>query len=321
MSFSLPDHWVWDFWVADDGNLFHLFYLHAPKSLGHPDLRHRNARIGHATSSNLVDWTNHGQAFLAGEPGTFDGTATWTGCVVRGHDGLWRMYYTGSRFLSAGSNANVETVGMLTSPDLFTWTKLPGPISVADSRWYETLGSTSWPEEAWRDPWVFPDADGETWHMLITARASEGEVMHRGVIGHATSSDMEHWDTQAPLSAAGYDFAHLEVLQIVQIEGQHYAIFSCDTPRLAGRLEGEMGGIWWMKAQGPTGRFDVGGAKLLAAQDLYAGRLVADRSGRWHLMAFDNRVVNGDFTGSIVDPIPLDIDRITGDLSISGRAA
>jgi beta-fructofuranosidase len=145
--------------------------------------------------------------------------------------------------------------------------------------------------------------------------------MHRGVVGHATSTDMEHWYAQAPLSPAGYDFAHLEVLQVVQIEGQHYAIFSCDTQRLAGRLDGEMGGIWWMRADSPTGRFDVGGAKLLASQDLYAGRLVQDRSGGWHLMAFDNRVVNGDFAGAIVDPIPLSIDKVTGELSISRKAA
>ncbi len=71
------------------------------------------------------------------------------------------MYYTGSRFLSPDSNANIETVGMLTSPDLFAWTKRPGPIVKADPRWYETLGTSSWPEEAWRDPWVFADADGK----------------------------------------------------------------------------------------------------------------------------------------------------------------
>ena len=317
LGFSLPDYWVWDFWIADDGEQFHLFYLHAPRSLGHPDLRHRNARIGHATSNDLRTWVNHGQAFAAGDPGTFDGTATWTGSVVRGPDGLWRMYFTGSRFLSPETNANVETIGMLTSPDLFTWTKIPGPISTADSRWYETLGSSSWPEEAWRDPWVFPDADGTTWHMLITGRAAEGELMHRGVVAHATSTDMQHWVSQPPLSAAGYDFAHLEVLQVAEIDARYYAIFSCDTARLAGALAGKVGGIWWMRADGPTGPFDIGGAKLLAAQDLYAGRLIADRAGQWHLMAFDNRTVSGNFIGSIVDPIPIVVDRLTGDLSLA----
>ena len=63
MVFALPDHWVWDFWLADDGGLFHLFFLHAPHALADPELRHRNARIGHATSSDLVDWTFHGVAF------------------------------------------------------------------------------------------------------------------------------------------------------------------------------------------------------------------------------------------------------------------
>jgi beta-fructofuranosidase len=132
---------------------------------------------------------------------------------------------------------------------------------------------------------------------------------------------MVHWAPQPPLSAAGYDFAHLEVLQVVEIKGRHYATFSCDTPRLAGRLAGEMGGIWWMRAEGPTGRFDIGGAKLLAPQNLYAGRLVADRRGQWNLMAFDNRVVEGDFVGSIIDPIPVIVDDATGDLSLAPRSA
>lgn len=321
MAFSLPDHWVWDFWIADDSETYHMFFLHAPKALGSPDLRHRNARIGRATSRDLKAWTYHGHAFPAGEAGAFDETATWTGSVLRGPDGLWRMYYTGSRFLSPDSNANIETVGMLTSPDLVTWTKRPGPITRADPRWYETLGTSSWPEEAWRDPWVFAAADGKTWHMLVTARANSGDDMHRGVVGHATSTDMDNWQVQSPLSAPIYDFAHLEVFQVVTIGGQTYVIFSCDTPRLSGQLMGQMGGIWWMRALSPTGRFDVGGAKLLAAQDLYAGRLVQGRTGQWNLMAFDNRIVDGDFAGSIIDPIPIVVDQASGELSLARKRA
>jgi len=319
--FSLPDHWVWDFWMADDGDTHHMFFLHAPKALGNPDLRHRNARIGHATSRDLRTWTSHGQAFAAGEPGSFDGTANWTGSVVRGPDGLWRMYYTGSRFLSPDSNANIETVGMLTSPDLFAWTKRPGPIVKADPRWYETLGTSSWPEEAWRDPWVFADADGKMWHMLITARANSGDDMHRGVVGHATSTDMDRWEVQPPLSTPVNDFAHLEVFQVVTIGAQTYLIFCCDTPRLSGKLKGQMGGTWWARAQGPAGPFDIGGAKLLAPQALYAGRLVQDRAGQWNLMAFDNRIIDGDFAGAIIDPIRVVMDRVSGELSLLPRMA
>jgi beta-fructofuranosidase len=98
MGFSKDGHWVWDFWVADDGALFHLFYLHAPASLGDPDLRHRNARIGHATSTDLTDWTDHGTVLEPGAAGDLDASATWTGSVVRADDGSWRMFYTRSVF-------------------------------------------------------------------------------------------------------------------------------------------------------------------------------------------------------------------------------
>ena len=28
--------WIWDSWIADDGEAFHLFHLQAPRSLGDP---------------------------------------------------------------------------------------------------------------------------------------------------------------------------------------------------------------------------------------------------------------------------------------------
>lgn len=317
MTFARPEHWLWDFWLADDGEQFHIFYLHAPRSLGNPDLRHRHARIGHARSPDLRNWTDHGQIFDAGPEGSFDGTANWTGSVVRGHDGRWRLYYTGSRFLSPDNNSNIETIGMAVSDDLFNWTKLPGPICVADPRWYETLGTSAWPEEAWRDPWVFPDADGETWHMLITARANVGDAMHRGVVGHAVSTDMEHWGVRPPLSDPGKDFAHLEVFQTFTIGGQNYLLFSCDAPRLGGSRAGERGGIWYMPTGSFAGRHDPAQAHLLATQRLYAGRVVRERHGQWALMGFEN---GPPFTGRISDPIPITVHE-DGRLTIEGEMA
>lgn len=308
MAFSLPDHWVWDFWLADDGADYHLFYLHAPKSLGNPDLRHRNARIGHATSSDLVTWQNHGQILETGEPGSFDATATWTGSVVCGADGLWRLYYTGSRFLSPASNANVETIGMAVSEDLHHWRKLPGPVSVADPSHYETLGTSSWPEEAWRDPWVFTDAAGR-WHMLITARANHGPDAERGVIGHAVSDDMQNWQARAPLSAVNAGFAHLEVPQVVAVEDTLHLVFCCDSPRLSGRLAGQQGGVWSVAIADALGPYPIERATLLVPQALYAGRVATDRQGRAVLLAFNNVQSGDEFAGSISDPLPLRLGR------------
>jgi hypothetical protein len=52
----LPGHWIWDFWFAVDGDDLHIFFLHAPRDLGHPDLRHGHAKIGHAVSRDLHTW-------------------------------------------------------------------------------------------------------------------------------------------------------------------------------------------------------------------------------------------------------------------------
>lgn len=305
MTFTLATHWVWDFWLADDGDLFHMFYLHAPKSLGDPDLRHRNARVGHATSADLIDWTDLGLVLEPGERGAFDETATWTGSVLLGPDGVWRMFYTGTRFLAADSNQNIETVGVATSTDLHHWTKSPGPITRADSRWYETLGDSSWPEEAWRDPWVFADPAGDGWHMLVTARANHGDDLDRGVIAHATSPDLERWTVRPPLSAPGTGFAHLEVPQIATIDSRSLLIFSCDSAALAGHRSGDKGGIWTLEVDSPTGPYDISTSTLVAGDELYSGRLIRDRSGQWVMLAFENRTTEGTFVGELSDPMPV----------------
>lgn len=309
MAFALPDHWVWDFWTADDDDLVHLFYLHAPKALINPDLRHRNARIGHATSRDLVVWTDHGRIFDAGPKGSFDGTANWTGSVVRGPDGQWQMFYTGSRFLADDSVANVETVGRATSADLMTWTKQPGPVCVADPALYETLGTSDWPEEAWRDPWVFFNPGDGLWNMLITARACSGAGSDRGVMGHATSVDLSRWRVQPALSQPGAGFAHLEVFQWVEVEGRRHLVFCCDGPRLTGARAGQKGGIWTLPADELLSGLDTRAARLLVTEQLYAGRIVHDRAGRAHLLAFHNETRDGLFVGGICDPIPLITDQ------------
>ncbi|HWI31992.1 MAG TPA: glycosyl hydrolase family 32 [Microbacterium sp.] len=303
MAFSRDESWVWDFWVADDGELFHLYYLFAPKSLGDPDLRHRNARIGHATSADLVAWDDHGEVLRPGAPGDIDETATWTGSVVRGDDGLWRMFYTGSVFASATSTSNIESIGVATSDDLYTWSKRPLALR-ADPRWYETLGSSEWPEEAWRDPWVFRDPDQAGWHMLITARSRTGAVRSRGVIGHAFSEDLESWEVRPPLSALSTGFVHLEVPQIVEVEGRRCLIFSAGVNDLSEPGAG-LGGTWVLDDVAPVGPYPIESAVPLTDQSLYSGRIVHDRDGMARLLAFELASDGGEFGGRISDPLPL----------------
>ena len=303
--FRLPSSWVWDFWFADDGEHFHLFFLKASRALHDPDRRHWRATIGHAVSSDLRSWTEVADAVVPSDGPSFDDLATWTGSVVQAPDGMWHMFYTG---VDRASGGLVQRIGAAVSPDLHTWQRLPdASIVEADPRWYERLTDAQWPDEAWRDPWVFADPSGDGWHMLVTARANDGEPRDRGVVGHARSRDLSTWTVQPPLSKPGGGFGQLEVLQVADVDGRSVLLFSCMTPQLAdSRLAADgAGGIWAVNIEDHTGPFDISSAYRLHDESLYVGRLIQERDGRWVLLAFRNLVGRGEFGGEIVDPIPV----------------
>jgi beta-fructofuranosidase len=302
----LPSSWTWDFWLADDGERYHLYYLKAPRALIDPNRRHWRATIGHATSPDLVTWTETVDALLPSDGPGWDDLATWTGSVVRDDDGLWRMFYTG---VDRASRGLVQRIGCVTSDDLYTWRRpTPVPLLEADPRWYEKLSDAAWPDEAWRDPWIMRDADTGEWHMLITARARAGDPDQRGVIGHARSHDLSSWTAQPPLTRPGQGFGQLEVPQVHLIDGKHVLIFSCLGAELsdARRARHEPGGVWLAEAATPLGPFEISTALPLTDEQNYAGRLVQDRNGLWQLMTFHNLDRNGTFIGELADPAPFE---------------
>lgn len=301
---TLPDAWAWDFWTADDGERHHLFYLCAPRHLGDPELRHRRAGVGHAVSTDLQSWEVLPPALTAGAPGGPDDLAIWTGCVVRGPAGVWHLFYTGT---TDADGHSVQTTCLATSPDLLTWTRDPAnPILRADPRWYEVLGE-SWPGENWRDPWVYPDPDGDGWHMLVTARGRTGPDDDRGVVGAAWSPDLRHWAVRPPRSEPGAGFGQLEVMQREVVDGRSVLLFSCLRPELSASRAATVatGGVWAVTAAPGEEPFDVARAELLVDDRFYVGRLVRDRNDQWVLLAFHNRGPGDTFVGAISDPMPV----------------
>ena len=301
----LVDHWVWDFWLVDDGSQFHMFFLKAPRDLGDPDRRHWKVRIGHATSTDLTEWMERRDALAPSVKPAFDDMGTWTGCVVQHDDGTWFMFYTGAGSREGGLK---QRIGIATSVDLDTWAKHPSsPVLESDQRWYEQLPNVQWHDEAWRDPWVVRDPDGDGWHMLITARACGGQGDERGVIGHAFSHDLVRWDVGSPLSQPGSGFGHMEVPQVETVNGQPVLLFSCPSSYLSEerRRRGERGGIWAVAADSLLGPYDVAQATLVADESLYSGRLIRDRNGQWMMLAFRNFDADSRFIGEICDPYPV----------------
>ncbi|WP_341720987.1 glycosyl hydrolase family 32 [Micromonospora sp. FIMYZ51] len=300
----LPDHWVWDSWYAqDDAGRWHAFFLRASRALLDPHRRHRRASIGHAVSTDLRSWQLVADALVPADTG-WDDLATWTGCTVRGPDERWYLFYTG---VGRAEDGLVQRIGLAVSDDLVTWHRHgDGPLVEADPTWYELLDREMWYEQAWRDPWVFPDPAGNGWHMLITARANQGPADARGVVGHATSPDLINWTVRPPLSAPA-GFGHLEVPQVAVVDGQPLLLF-CTNAVAAGRDAEHQ--LWAVPAPTVQGPWDVASAQPIAQPQLYAPRLVPDGDG-WSLIGFIDHV-DGRFVGELSDPIPVRYEPATG---------
>jgi beta-fructofuranosidase len=286
LALRLAEHWVWDSWVADDGALFHLFFLKAPRTLGDPELRHTAATIGHATSEDLTHWEVHEDA-LTPAPRGWDDLALWTGSVARGDDGVWRLYYTG---LATGDGVRFQRIGLAESADLFGWRRVgERPLVVPDPRWYSAA--------AWRDPFVLRDPDGDGWHMLICARVAGAPRRRDAALAHARSADMRAWELQPPLTAPA-GFGQLEVPQARMLDGQPVLLFTCHPDEQATPVPCS---TWTVPAPSVTGPFDIAAARPLTDHpDLFAAQLVQRRDGTWALLGFCPR---GPGSLAVLDPI------------------
>lgn len=315
----LAHQWIWDFWFARDGADFHVFYLQAPRSLGDPDLRHWNVKIGHAVSQDLTNWQVLPDALAPSPEGSdaWDDYTTWTGSVIQ-HHSLWHLFYTGTK---RSENGKIQRIGLATSTDFIHWEKHPAnPLIEADPTWYEKYDShnPTWGDEAWRDPWVFQDPVTGDFHMYMTARIHKGDADARGVIGHARSKDLLSWQALPPVTAPGH-FGQLEVPQLVQLQNRSYLLFSTAVTTHSARWQKQTGlspvsGTHFLAGRHPLGPFTLTTPRFMVgdpAGSLYAGKIIQNAAGQWMFLAWRNLDVTGQFLGELSDPYPVRFD-LTG---------
>jgi beta-fructofuranosidase len=308
MALRLLDRWIWDFWVVRDGGQHHLFFLQAPRALGTPNLRHHNASVGHAVSTDLATWRLLPDALHPGPEGCWDDLAIWTGSAI-GHAGRWYMLYTG---ISRSEHGLIQRIGLAVSDDLVRWEKhRSNPVLELDPTWYELLDRDRWRDQSWRDPWLFHHAGDGHLHALITARSHSGPADGAGVVAHARSRNLVAWEVLPPLTTPG-DFAQVEVPQLVHLDGRYQILVSClaedHSQQRRQRLESDgQTGTFAYSADHPFGPYTAADEPLAAPDGplgtLYAGKLIEGESG-WSFMA-----VRGDgdreFLGELTDPLPV----------------
>ncbi|MDG2496874.1 MAG: glycosyl hydrolase family 32 [Aquiluna sp.] len=307
MGLRLPDRWIWDSWYVWDGDTCHAFYLCASRGLIDPERRHRNTNIGHAISKDLTNWEVLPDAISPSDSPAFDSWTTWTGSTVKGPDGKWWMFYTGT---SREDGGDIQSIGAAVSTDLISWEKLGGaPLVEANPEWYETLDKKVWHDQAWRDPWVQRKSDG-TWQMLITARANVGDPKTRGAMGQAVSDDLLNWTVLEPLAVSSADFGQLEVFQYEVVDNVPIVLFCCGYRELSEQRRQEFGerdATYSLVSEPELTNIDFSKARAFEHSLLYAARLVQDRLGDWFLLGFIG-YKDGVFVGEISDPIPVTAD-------------
>lgn len=312
MTLSLSDQWVWDFWLTERKveELWHIYFLQAPKSLIDPEARHANATIGHATSADLINWDYHGTVLKPGSAGSWNDRAIWTGSILQAYD-KWFIFFTGTN--KSHENGLIQRVGVATSTDLYNWKMETQITTEADALWYErinlknvneSLVTNGWYEEAWRDPWVSKNLEDDNWIMLTTARKNSGPPDGRGVIGVATSENLLDWQIQPPISA-GEEFGHFEVPQFIKFDDGSVGITFCLSDRNHAQSRVERGAPIWtgngvMRAKNPAGPWIVDEEPFLGLPH-YAARIIRVED-RYLALSWIN-YVDGIFQGYIADPI------------------
>lgn len=310
MVLALKDHFIWDSWYVHDGTMWHGYFLKAPRSIGDPEQRHFNVSYGHATSTDLVDWTHLGTCF---EPSTGDGWdnyTVWTGSVVRGDDGFWHLYYTGTH---KGEFGLPQRIGHATSRDLHNWARVGDGLVLdlvgPNAHHYEAdFSKSQWHDRAMRDPWVMRDPDGAGWVMYFTARSpGKAEANDGGCIGFATSPDGYDWSLQPPVFEGG--FGQLEVPQVFQFGTKWYCLFCTADVHFSNAQAAQqrpVTGNHYLMADDPRGPWQIAPGFLDGDVPCrrYAARILDTETGLV-IMGFADRPDGVDFIGHVMDPDPV----------------
>lgn len=205
--FTAAEGWINDpLGVTWKDGQYHLFYQYVPGRTTWAS----NCHWGHATSPDMVAWTEQGVAVAPGDGD--DGV--WSGSIVTDAGGAATMFYTSV----AEPDLGIGTVRTATPDDASwnSWTK-GGKLMTAPE-----LGVV-----AYRDPFVF--RDGGQWRMFVGAGLEGGTA---AAVSYS-SPDLKQWTLDG--IAAQRSGAEMEPVwtgtmwecpQLFEIDGSHVLVTS-----------------------------------------------------------------------------------------------
>lgn len=251
-----------DGWLADvvpfywDG-AFRLFYLHDFRDV---EGRGEGCPWRQIVSKDLVHFEEQGEMISRGTPQEQD-LFVYTGCVVRAQN-RFHIFYTGHNHHLIPQQKPQEAVMHAVSDDLTHWEKCPGEYFFAPEG-YEL--------HDWRDPFVFFDEADGLYHMLLAARKKDGAAMKKGVTAHATSEDLIHWKTEAPLWDPALYYTH-ECPDLFKMGDWYYLIYSEFSDEFRTR---------YVRSRSLAGPWEAPEDDVFDSRAFYAGKTASDGEKRY----------------------------------------
>ncbi|GAB2963140.1 glycoside hydrolase family 32 protein [Streptomyces heilongjiangensis] len=225
-------------WMNDPNGLVHwqgrhhLFYQYNPDGT-----EFSNQHWGHASSPDLLTWTEHEVALFPGPAGTapYDATACFSGCAVE-HDGAVSILYTGVL-----GDAQLPCLARAADDGLSGFVKdaanplLPAPPAADITEFRD--------HSVWRE--------GGRWRMLVAGARRE----HGGSAFALSSTDLRRWDYDGVFA----DRAATKVPGAVWECPDYFT--SADTAALLVSVIHEDGmtgpDVWWMTGTASDNGFHV----------------------------------------------------------------
>ena len=296
----MSDAW---YYVDDVSDVVHMYYLTSRMDNDDPPF------VGHAISSDLVNWQRLTPALRTGSPGSWDDLRLFTGSVIK-RDGRYWLAHSATDTVNSSMEERYrfQRGGMAVSDDLLTWHKLPeNPLTQADPAHYEQMSTGQRKMVHWRDPFLYDD--GDVVYQFISARRYDGKISTRGTVALAKSSNMVNWEILPPIHHDQIS-EEMEVPQVYQINGRWYLVFCTLGRFLAPEFAIRFGkhlperSNFSMIGESPFGPFRIHGTGQIVQHPpdayFYAAQLVQFR-GQWFLLATER----DESSERISDPLPV----------------
>jgi beta-fructofuranosidase len=238
-------NWMNDVIPFHDGERTHVYFDHNPTAPTWTAFS-----WGHASTADLVTWSNHPVALSPSGPD--DAMGCWTGTVFADGD-TYRAAYTGIRAFQP----LVQTQCLATSADLDRWDQQAAAIIDAPPEGYG---------ECFRDPFVFRH-DGE-WRMLVGSTV-DGD---RAAVALYASDDLERWRFLGPFFAdrSGDLGTMAECPELFMLGGRTVLVSSCATTKaVVGYLDDDGRFV----RDGPITTFDPGDSYAAKSVDVGGRRI------------------------------------------------